>query len=110
MRYIILFLFAVFISSCSQIILKQSADKSKTNIIKDYLNMSVIIAYILFFSATLFTTFAYRYIPLSLGSILESSSYIFVSVMGYFILKENIKRRKLLGIIIIFVGIIVFNI
>lgn len=41
--------------------------------------------------------------------ILESTGYIFVAVMGYIFLKETLSRRKLAGIALILVGIIVFS-
>lgn len=107
--YIALFLFSVFISSVSQIMLKTSANKEHTRWIDEYLNPKVIIAYGLFFASSLLTVFAYKYVPLSMGPILEATGYVFVSVLGYFILKEKIGKRKILGLIIIVLGIMIFN-
>ena len=109
MKYIILFLSAVFISSISQIMLKKSANKSYENKIKEYMNPWVIIAYGLFFSATLATVIAYKYVPLSLGPILESSGYFFVTILGMIFLKEKVGKKKALGLLVILTGIIVFN-
>ena len=109
MKYIILFLTAVFISSVSQIMLKKSANKSYENAIKEYMNPWVIIAYGLFFGATLVTVIAYKFIPLSLGPILESSGYFFVTILGMIFLKEKVGKKKALGLLIILAGIIVFN-
>lgn len=107
--YIALFLFSVFISSVSQIMLKTSANKEYTRWIDEYLNPKVIIAYGLFFVSSLLTVFAYKYVPLSMGPILEATGYVFVSALGYFILKEKIGKRKIFGLIVIVLGIIVFN-
>ena len=41
--------------------------------------------------------------------ILESTGYIFVAVMGYIFLKERLNRRKMAGIALILVGIIIFS-
>ena len=107
--YIALFLFSVLISSVSQIMLKTSANKVHTRWIDEYLNPKVIIAYGLFFTSSVLTVFAYKYVPLSMGPILEATGYVFVSVLGYFILKEKIGKRKILGLITIVLGIIIFN-
>lgn len=107
MRYIVLFLFSVFISSVSQILLKISAIEEHKNVIKEYLNAKVICAYGIFFAASLLTVLAYRYVPLSMGPILEASGYIFVSVLGYIFLKERISRRKLIGLMFIILGIVI---
>lgn len=109
MKYIILFLGAVFISSVSQIMLKKSADKQYDNKLKEYLNPWVIISYGLFFGATLCTVIAYKYVPLSLGPILESAGYFFVTILGVLFLKEKVGRKKAIGLLLILTGIIVFN-
>ena len=109
MKYIILFLSAVFISSVSQIMLKKSANKTYENKVKEYLNPWVIIAYGLFFGATLVTVIAYRYVPLSLGPILESCGYFFVTILGMIFLKEKVGKKKAVGLFIILAGIIIFN-
>lgn len=109
MRYILVFLFSVFISSVSQTILKKSANEEHKSALSEYLNVKVIVAYGIFFMSSLITVFAYRYVPLSLGTILESSGYIFVTVLGYFFLKEQVSKRKLMGLGCILFGIIVFG-
>lgn len=105
----ILFIFSVLISSLSQVLLKQSTMKSYDSKIKEYLNIKVVCAYGMFFLSTLMTVFAYRSIPLSIGPILESSGYIFITILSVLILKEKITKRKLFGIITIMVGISVFG-
>lgn len=107
--YIGIFLLSVFISSVSQIILKKCAGKTYESKLAEYLNVPVILAYGIFFLSTLITMVAYRYVPLSMGPILESSGYIFVTIMGAIFLKEKITRRKLLGLTLILAGIVVFN-
>jgi len=109
MKYIILFLGGVFISSVSQILLKKSANKTYDSVLSEYLNPWVIIAYGLFFCATLATVIAYKYVPLSLGPILESSGYFFVTILGMIFLKEKVGKRKAIGLLIILLGIVVFN-
>ena len=109
MKYIFMFLAAVFISSVSQIMLKKSANRTYDNKLKEYLNPLVIISYVLFFGATLCTVIAYKYVPLSLGPILESSGYFFVTVLGMIFLKEKVGKKKGMGLLIILAGIIIFN-
>lgn len=109
MKYVILFLGAVFISSVSQIMLKKSANIKYDNKVKEYLNPWVIIAYVLFFGATLVNVIAYKYVPLSLGPILESSGYFFVTILGMIFLKEKVGRKKIIGLAVVFAGIVIFN-
>ena len=102
-------LISVFISSVSQIILKKAAGKTYNSPVREYLNPMVIGAYSLFFCSVILTMIALKYVPLSMSPILESTGYIFVSVMGYFFLKEKFSRRKLAGFALILAGIVIFN-
>lgn len=104
-----LLLLSVFISSVSQIILKKAADKTYESTLKEYMNPMVIGAYGLFFCSVILTMLALKHVPLSMSPILESTGYIFVSVMGYIFLKERFSRRKLMGFALIFAGIVIFN-
>ena len=104
-----LLLFSVFISSVSQILLKKAADKTYKDHIREYINPLVILAYGMFFCSVILTMLALRNIPLSMQPILESAGYIFVTVMGYFFLKERIGKKKLAGIGLILLGILIFS-
>lgn len=104
----LIFVFGVFISSVSQIILKKAAQKEYPNKIREYLNVRVIFAYLIFFGATLCSVWAYTVIPLSLGPILESSGYLFVAVLSWLFLKEKISFKKMIGLAVIIIGIIIY--
>lgn len=108
--YSLIFLSSVFISSVSQILLKISANLSYKNKWKEYINGKVIIAYGMFFLSSFMTILAYRGVPLSLGPILEASGYIWVTILSCFILKESVSKRKLAGIIVILLGILISTI
>lgn len=104
----LIFIFGVFISSISQIILKKSAQKQYESKIREYLNVRVIFAYMIFFGATLCSILAYTRIPLSFGPILESAGYIFVAVLSWLFLREKISKQKMLGLAVIIIGIIIY--
>lgn len=106
---IALFLFSVFISSCSQIILKKSAQVHYEKWWREYLNVRVITAYGIFFLSSFLTMFAYKYVPLSMGPMLEACGYIFVSVLGVLVLKEKVGRRKIAGMTLIILGIVIVS-
>lgn len=108
--YVITFLISVFISAVSQIMLKKSADRQYESKLREYMNPRVIVAYGLFFLSSLLTVLAYKFVPLSLGPILEASGYIYVAVLGMIFLKERMSKKKLAGMLCILLGIIIFNI
>lgn len=62
----------------------------------------------LYFSASFCTIFVYSRIPLSSGSVLAVSEYIFVAVLSRLILNEKINLRKFIDLSIIVVIIVYF--
>ena len=65
----------------------------------------------MYVQGTIFLTIlAYRGIPLSLGAILDATSYIFVTVFGVTIFQERIDARKILALGMIILGILIYAI
>ena len=106
--YSCLLLLGVFISAVSQVMLKRAAMKKYPSKIKEYLNPLVIFAYALFIGTTFLSIFAYKVIPLSIGPVLESTSYIYVTFFGATIFKEKITAKKIIALIFIISGIVIF--
>lgn len=107
--FVIIYLMGVLISAIAQIILKKSAGQKYESKIKEYLNPYVIISYAIFFGATFCTIFAYTGIPLSFGPILATSEYIFVALLSRLFLKEKIVGKKLIGLTVIIIGIVIYS-
>lgn len=102
-------LLGTFISAVSQVILKKAALKTYDSRIKEYLNFPVIFAYTLFILTTFMCIFAYRVVPLSYGPVLESTSYLYVTLFGVFIFKEKITKKKVIALGLILAGIVVYS-
>lgn len=103
-------LFGTFISAISQVLLKKAANRKYESRIKEYLNPYVISAYGIFFTATLMSVMAYKVVPLSMGPILEATSYIYVTVFGVTIFKEKVNKQKLIALGLIILGICIYAI
>lgn len=104
-----LLLLGVFLSAISQVMLKKAALRQYPNKLREYLNPLVIIAYTIFVGTTFLSIYAYKGIPLSMGPVLEATSYIYVTVFGVTIFKEKLNRHKLIGLALIVLGIIVYS-
>lgn len=108
--YSCVLLLGVFISAISQVMLKKAAMKKHDSVIKEYLNPLVIFAYVLFVGTTFLSILAYKGIPLSMGPILEATSYIYVTIFGVTIFKEKMNSKKVVALVMIIVGIVVYAI
>ena len=105
--YVCVYLLGVFVSAVSQVLLKKEAMKPHQSALAEYLNPRVVGAYAIFVAATFMTVFAYREVPLSLGPILEATSYVFVAFFGVTVFHERLSRKKLLALALIVGGICV---
>jgi len=107
--YVIIAIVSVIIAGFSQILLKKGAMRPHVSFVDDYLNFPVIMGYVLMFSSVLATMFAYRGVKYMTVQIIESLGYILVPVLSYIFFKERFTLNKVVGIIIILVGIAVYN-
>ena len=105
--YAFLFIGCTFISSCTQILLKHSAQKGYTGI-RVYLNGGTILGYGIMVSMTLVVALLYQHIDLSLGTILDSFGYVFVLILSAFFLKEHVSKAQMKGIALIMLGIMIY--
>lgn len=105
----IVLLVGVFVSSISQVMLKKAALKKYDSVIKEYLNPLVIFAYVLFFGTTFLSIIAYKGIPLSMGPVLEATSYIYVTIFGIKF-DEKINAKKKVALFLIVGGILFYSI
>lgn len=101
-------LLGVFISAISQVMLKKAAKKTYDSWLKEYLNPLVFFAYVLFVGTTFLSILAYKGIPLSMGPVLEATSYIYVTIFGVTIFHEKVNRKKLFGLGLILCGILAY--
>lgn len=98
-----------FFSAISQVLLKQSANKKYENPIREYLNWRVIVAYGIFFGVLLLNTYCYTKVDMRYGPVIDTATYVFVLLFSWLILKEKITKQKVIGNLIIILGIIIYT-
>lgn len=108
--FMLLMLAGTFFSAISQVLLKQSANITYKNPVREYLNWRVILAYGIFFGVLLLNTFCYTRVDMRYGPVIDTATYVFVLIFSWAILKEKITKGKLIGNIIIVAGILIYTI
>ena len=103
--YISLFILSVLIGSIAQISLKKGAEKKNI-----YINTYTVLGYFLMLLSTFLTFFAYKFVELSMGAVLQSLSFIFVAIFSKMILKENINKIMITGMLFIVFGVIIYSV
>ena len=102
-------IFGVLIAALSQILLKKAAMKQYDTWLKQYLNAPVITAYAIFVVSTFCSVIALKELPLSLMPAWNASSYFFVTLFAYLFMKEKPNKKKLIGLGVLFLGIVIFS-
>lgn len=97
------------VSAFSQILLKKSANKPHEGFWQQYLNRYVISGYVLLLVATLLSVWAYSGMSYKFGPPLESIGFIMITVLSALILKEKITKKKIFGVALIVIGILIFT-
>ena len=109
LSYAVLMLFGTFISAVAQVMLKKAAQKQYASFWQEYLNPRVIIAYVIFFGASLLAVFAYKAVPLSMGPILEATGYLYITIFSVCIFHEKLNAKKIIALALIVGGIAVYS-
>ncbi len=107
-RYLLCMLLSVSVASVSQILLKKSALKKYSSVIREYLNPWVIGGYGMLFLSMMMSIYAYSGVDYKNGPVIESLGNVFVPVLSWLIFGEKLTLRKMVGILCIMMGIMVF--
>ena len=94
-------LLSVLIASFSQILLKKAAQKQQNNFIKKFLNVWVICG------SLFINTFVLRKLELKFLPCITATSFFWVLLFSRIFLGERPSKNKIIGIIMIFIGVIV---
>ncbi len=109
-KYHLIYLTAYLITGVSQILLKTGANRYKDiSKISIFFNIYSILGYALMFCTTIMTLYAFKFIEVKSVIILMPFLYIFLYILSFFILKEKISFKHIIGTVIIVTGVIIFN-
>lgn len=108
---LLLMIGGVLLSSFSQVLLKKSAEKSYVgkSFLWQYLNPLVIGGYSLLLVSMLIPLYAYQFVDLKYGAVIEALGYGFIMVFSALFIREKITKRKLIGNILVVIGVVVFS-
>lgn len=107
--YKLVVLACVFVAAVAQMMLKKGATIHHASLIREYMNPWVLGGYLLMGFSMIGNIFAMSHgVQVKEVSIIESFSYLFVPLLSWVILGERFSARKLLAIVIIMIGVMVF--
>lgn len=109
--YYALVLIAVVLTGVSQILLKIGSQQKNTfsTQISPYLNRFTLSAYMIFLFITMVSVVALKEIPLKQFYAINSLTFVVVALFSWVLLKEEVNKGMIMGILIIVLGIVIFN-
>ena len=109
MLYYVLIILSVFVAACAQMLLKQGANKGYEGFWMQYLNPWVIGGYAIMACSLVLNIWCMsKGVQVKEVSTIEAMSYLFVPCLAFVLFKERVTWRKVIAIIIIVVGVILF--
>lgn len=99
-------LISVIIASLSQILLKKAADTNTNGFLRKFLNFKVISAYILLFASMFVNTFVLQKLDLKYIPCITATSFLWILIFSNLFLGEKPTKNKVIGIILIMIGVI----
>ena len=97
-----------FASAVSQILLNVSAEKKYENRVKEYLNPWVVLSYMILAVVLVTNIYLLGFMNLKEENAIASLTYVFVLILSRIVLKEKITLKKILGNVLIIIGILIF--
>ena len=97
-----------FASAVSQILLNMSAEKKYENRVKEYLNPWVVLSYMILAVVLVTNIYLLGFMNLKEENAIASLTYVFVLILSRIVLKEKITLKKILGNVLIIIGILIF--
>ena len=103
LKGVLIYLITPLVSAFSQLLVKKAADDRSLTGIRFYLNGRVILAYGLLMLCMALNVVAQMWVGLTLVGVLEALRY--VMLLSRRLLKEKIPRRRLIGNLVIVLGV-----
>jgi len=99
-------LFSAVLVATSQILLKIGATRYGGGaFLRQYLNGYVLSGYVLFFLVTVVNVYVFSLVPLKMANIFVAFAYVGVLLFSWLLLGEVINKDRLVGIVLIVVGV-----
>lgn len=109
MIYYILMLVVIVFTSIAHLLLKKGSETPLNSKLEMYTNPYSLTAYAVFAIVAFLSIYVMKGFDLKVFFSLNSLTYICIPILSFIFLRESCTRNKMIGIIIISAGVIIFN-
>ena len=107
--YYLLTLVVVVFTSMGHLLLKIAASRVTESGSRLYTHPLSVLGYGIFAFVAFLSIYAMKGLDLKVFFALNSLTYICIPILAYLILRESVTRNKIIGVIIISIGVLLFN-
>lgn len=108
-KYVMVALFSGFLSCISQLLLKKASLIHRNNWLKEYVNIYVILGYIIMAVCMGLTILSFKGLPYKYGAVLETLVYLYIMILSRIFFKEKLTFNRIIGNVLIVCGVIIFS-
>lgn len=109
MYYVFLTLVIVFFTSIAHVLLKQGSVAAVQTHTRTFLHPYCLVAYVIFAGVAFLSIYAMKGLDLKVFFALNSLTYMIIPVLSFLFIRESVTRNKAFGILLISLGVVVFN-
>lgn len=109
MIYYLLTLIVVVFTSIGHLLLKIASTRVSKTCGKIYTHPISIASYLIFAFVAFLSIYAMKGLDMKVFFALNSLTYICIPILAYLVLQESFTRNKVIGVIIISIGVVLFN-
>lgn len=107
--YYLLTLVVIVFTSMGHLLLKIAASRVTESGGRLYTHPLSVLGYGIFAFVAFLSIYAMKGLDLKVFFALNSLTYICIPILAYLILRESVTRNKIIGVIIISIGVLLFN-
>ncbi len=105
--YILLLLFNALLSAFSQVLLKKAAVNNNKSLFLQYINLTVISAYLIYVIVLMVNIYAMRFLSIGIVTTFsETLPLLFTIFASKLFFNESINTYKVIGAIIVVIGVV----
>ena len=106
---LLLTLLIVLFTSIAHVLLKQGSVDALKKQTRLYLHPYSLVAYVIFAAVAYLSIDAMKVLDLKVFYALNSLTYMVIPVLSFLFIRESVTRNKAIGILLISLGVIIFN-
>lgn len=107
--YYVLAICSTFMAAVGQVYLKQYSICEKGKGLRKIFHFYLILSVVFFLCSTFLSIYVLKKLSFTIFYTLTALNFVFIALLSAIVLKEKVDKTKVIGIVIIVLGLVIFN-